>query len=205
MFRLAPEGFAVIAISFLPLAISLIFDNQWVSIGFAGFFLFTLSFFRDPKRRCEAKANTVYSPADGTIMFTEKVDYKGQDYHKIAIFLSVFNCHVNRVPYPGKVISATHLPGKFLAAFRPDCDEKNERYETIMDTDHGEMKFSQITGAIARRIFNHLQPHQLVTAGERFGMIRFGSRTDLYIPATATVLVKKGDKVKGGLTPFATF
>ncbi|MDA1353403.1 MAG: phosphatidylserine decarboxylase [bacterium] len=166
--------------------------------------LFVISFFRDPSRNIVRDANTVYSPADGLVTQIKDVEWEGAPHYQIVIFLSVFNCHVNRIPYAGTVRSTEHKPGLMLAAFRKDIDEKNEQQITIIDTDKGPMKVVQITGAIARRILCHLTPGQTVATGERFGLIRFGSRTDLYLPKSAHILVKEKQSVKGGLTKIAT-
>lgn len=167
--------------------------------------LFVISFFRDPSRNITRDANTVYSPADGLITQINDVEWNGEPYRQIVIFLSVFNCHVNRIPYAGTVRSTEHKPGLMLAAFRKDIDKKNEQQITILDTDKGPMKVVQITGAIARRIICHLEEGQKVETAERFGLIRFGSRTDLYLPKSANVLVGLKQSVKGGLTKMATF
>lgn len=202
---IARDGGRILAFFFVLFAISLIFENLWVSLSFFVLFLFGLFFFRDFERVCPAEEGVVYSPADGRIMDVKSVSFDDKGYYQIVIFLSVFNCHVNRIPYSGKVIETKHVSGKFLAAFRGDIDQKNERQETVFETDQGLMKVVQITGAIARRIVCRLKARQSVRIGERFGMIKFGSRTDLYVPQTAAVLVKKGDTVKGALTQMARF
>ncbi len=165
--------------------------------------VFVISFFRDPLRDINYDKNTVYSSADGLITAIDKHEVNGVMCHRIVTFLSVFNCHVNRIPYEGVVTETLHTPGLYLAAYKGQIDKENERQETFFETDKGPMKVVQITGAIARRIFCHLSSKQSVKTGERFGLIRFGSRTDVYIPETATVLVKKGQMIKGGLTKIA--
>ncbi len=164
-----------------------------------------MSFFRDPLRKIERDPNTVYSAADGVITQINDVDIDGKPYSQVVTFLSVFNCHVNRIPLAGKIIQSVHIPGKFLAAMRGDIDKKNERQETDIETAIGLIRVVQITGAIARRICCELTPNQDTTTGERFGLIRFGSRTDVYLPVDKVdLLIKKGDKIKGGLTKIAT-
>ena len=167
--------------------------------------LFVMSFFRDPLRLISREKNTVYSAADGLITAIDKHKVNGVMCHRIVTFLSVFNCHVNRIPYEGEVLKTTHTPGLYLAAYKGQIDKENERQETLFETDKGPMKVVQITGAIARRIFCHLEPKQQVKTGERFGLIRFGSRTDVYIPETAKLMVKKGQMIKGGLSILATW
>ena len=179
------------------------------SIPVLGFFLglavFVCFFFRDPERPLTASEKELVSPADGRIMNVIPTQLDGKPYNQIVIFLSVFNCHINRIPFSGTVKETSHIPGKFLAAYRNEIDKKNERQETLIETKHGLIKVVQITGAIARRIVCRLQAGQSVSRGDRFGLIKFGSRTDLYVPQSADVLVKKGDVVKGNLTTMARF
>ncbi|RAP22878.1 phosphatidylserine decarboxylase family protein, partial [Candidatus Marinamargulisbacteria bacterium SCGC AG-343-K17] len=172
---------------------------------FTGLTVFVMSFFRDPLRNIDRENNTVYSAADGVITQINDVEIEGRAYKQVVTFLSVFNCHVNRIPLAGKIVQSVHIPGKFLAAMRGDIDKKNERQETDIETEIGLVRVVQITGAIARRICCELEPHQTTKTGERFGLIRFGSRTDVYLPVDkVNLLVKKGDKIKGGLSKIAT-
>ena len=202
---IAPEGLPIIKWVWFIFLLSFLTLNETV-IGFFGVLLvFVLSFFRDPLRSIKREENTVYAAADGKITQINDVQIDGKDYIQIVTFLSVFNCHVNRIPLTGKIIQSVHIPGKFLAAMRGDIDKKNERQETDIDTSIGLVRVVQITGAIARRICCELTESQSVVTGERFGLIRFGSRTDVYLPKdSVNVTVKKGDTVKGGLTKFAT-
>jgi phosphatidylserine decarboxylase len=182
-----------------------IFNFLVATCVFSVLFLFVCFFFRDPKRRTPKDDNLVFSPADGTISEINEVVFDDKPYYQIVIFLSVFNVHINRIPYKGTIISAKHFPGKFYAAFRKNIEEKNERMEVVMQTDKGKMKFVQITGAIARRIVCNLTPGQKVGAGEKFGLIKFGSRTDLYVPKETAVTVSLGQKVCGGVTVMGRF
>jgi phosphatidylserine decarboxylase len=202
---IAPEGIPIIKWLWFVWLLSLLTINELVIGFFTVLVVFVMSFFRDPLRHIERQPNVVYSAADGVITQVNDVQINGISYKQIVTFLSVFNCHVNRIPLTGQVIETTHVPGLFLAAMRGDIDKKNERQETDIQTSIGLVRVVQITGAIARRICCDLAPQQQVTTGERFGLIRFGSRTDVYVPSDAVnVLVKKGDKVKGGLTHLAT-
>jgi len=167
--------------------------------------LFVISFFRDPERKGSQAPGIVLSPADGTITQIKDVTFNDQPYVQIVIFLSVFNVHINRIPYPGVVTTLKYRKGAFKAAFDPEIDQKNERMEITFDTDKGPMKMVQIAGLIARRIITRLEEGQSIQKGDRFGMIKFSSRTDLYLPKTATLLIKKGDKVQGALTELAAF
>jgi phosphatidylserine decarboxylase len=202
---IAIEGLPIIKWVWFAFLMSFFTLDGGVIGGFGVVLVFVVSFFRDPLRKKEYSENTIISAADGVITQVNDVQIEGQNYTQIVAFLSVFNCHVNRIPFSGTIIKTTHIPGKFLAAMRGDIDKKNERQETDIDTAIGLVRVVQITGAIARRICCGLVPDQVVKTGARFGLIRFGSRTDVYLPTDkVTVLVKKGDKVKGALTPIAT-
>lgn len=170
-----------------------------------GLTLFVISFFRDPERQITQSDSTVLSPADGTITQIKPVNWDGDEYQHIVIFLSVFNVHINRVPYSGKVTKLDYKKGAFKAAFDPNIDKKNERMEITFDTPKGKMKMVQIAGLLARRIVCRLTEGQAITQGDRFGLIKFSSRTDLYLPKSATISVKKGQKVLGGTSVLATF
>ena len=202
---IAPEGVPIIKWVWFAWLLSLLTVDAAVSGFFAVLTLFVMSFFRDPLRNIDREENTVYSAADGVITQVNDVEIDGQAYQQVVTFLSVFNCHVNRIPVAGTVLKSTHIPGKFLAAMRGDIDKKNERQETDIQTRIGVVRVVQITGAIARRICCELKSDQGVQTGERFGLIRFGSRTDVYLPVgKVDLLVKKVDKLKGGLTKIAT-
>jgi phosphatidylserine decarboxylase len=169
--------------------------------------LFGLSFFRDPERVIPADPDVAVSPADGTVREVGEVadpDFPGGRAFLVSIFLSVFNVHVNRLPRSGRVAAIRYYPGCFLDARRPECGVRNEQlWIDLVDERTGvPLRVKQIAGAIARRIVCWLRPGEEVRAGERLGMIKFGSRTDLLLPVDAVqeVLVRPGDKVRGGST-----
>lgn len=164
-----------------------------VSFGLACAFIL---FFRDPVRKIPEGDDLIVSPADGKILNIENVN----DQTVITIFLSVLDVHINRIPVNGKVVRLKYKPGKFLAAFREAASDVNERFEIEISTDKGNVTVHQIAGILARRVVCRLKDNQTVVKGDRFGMIRFGSRVDLFIPSSSRVDVKKGDKVKGGET-----
>ncbi len=202
---IAPEGLPIIKWVWFAFLMSLLTQSVWVIGVFGGVMVFVLSFFRDPNRRRVYADTDIVAAADGVITAIKEVTVNGEAYVQIVTFLSVFNCHVNRIPLAGVVRESVHIPGQFLAAFRGDIDQKNERQETDIDTVIGCIRVVQITGAIARRICCELVANQTCKTGERFGLIRFGSRTDVYLPKNkVTLQVKKGDRVKGGLTIIAT-
>lgn len=179
---------------------------QWAAILIGIFFLYTLYFFRDPERPTPKETDIVVAPADGKIVEIIEIE-EGQflkcKTKRIAIFLSVFDVHVNRAPIAGEVTHSEPKPGKFLDARNPASSFQNESRMWIIKGDGVEVGVKQITGAIARRIVPWSQVGDQVGKGERFGMIRFGSRTELYLPLDAEPLVKIGDMVKGAETPIA--
>ena len=169
--------------------------------------LFVTFFFRDPDRSFALEPGLLVSPADGKVIKVEQLashPFIGGPAAKISIFLSVFDVHVNRVPASGVVNYVAYNAGEFFVAYADKASEKNEQTEIGMTTDSGEkILFKQIAGYIARRIVCRLKEGDTVTGGQRFGMIRFGSRAELFVPASAMVLVKAGERVLGGETPLA--
>jgi phosphatidylserine decarboxylase len=172
--------------------------------------LWMISFFRDPPRAIPTDPRALLSPADGTITFVGEVadpDFPDGRAVRISIFLSIFNVHVNRIPRSGRVLGVRYFRGTFLDARHPECAARNEQlWIDFEDTSTGRpLRVKQISGAIARRIVCWLKIGEEVCAGDRFGMIKFGSRTEVLLPADAAleVHVKVGDKVKGGTTVLA--
>lgn len=179
----------------------------WLATAtFLGLWIFIVSFFRDPERTIPKDADAVLSPADGTIIEVGEIDdadFPGGRALRVAIFLSPFNVHVNRIPRTGKVVKLQYLAGQFVAATRGDCDQVNEQFWLDIEEPCGRrLRIKQVAGAVARRIVCWLRPGELVQAGDRYGMIKLGSRTDLLLPVgdAAEVLVKAGDKVRGGMS-----
>ena len=180
----------------------------WQNLFFVPFLLFfyVLYFFRDPKRVPPTDDDAIVSAADGKVIFVDEVEepsYSHQKMKRVAVFLSVFDVHVNRMPYAGTIKKITHQPGKFLDARLPEIDVQNEAMNWLVATNRGEMVIRQLAGLIARRIVGWAKEEQTLTTAERFGMIRFGSRTDVYLPLDCEVLVKPGERVQGGLTVIA--
>ncbi|HAR98163.1 MAG TPA: phosphatidylserine decarboxylase family protein [Syntrophus sp. (in: bacteria)] len=167
--------------------------------------VFVIAFFRNPERQTPADRKLVISPADGRVIRIETVN--GQELvpgtlKKVSIFMNVFNVHVNRIPYDGTVSAIRYRPGKFLSADLDKASEQNERTAVLVKTwDDREILTVQIAGIVARRIVCWLKEGMAVRAGERFGLIRFGSRLEVLLPDDATVLVRLGDKVRAGQTP----
>jgi phosphatidylserine decarboxylase len=165
--------------------------------------LFTVYFFRDPERTGNAGEGAVLSPADGTIIdirrFEGPDNLMGAPAFKISIFMSVFNVHVNRIPFKGKISNINYNSGKFFNASFDKASEQNERNGITLDTENGQrIVFVQIAGLIARRIVCWVEEGDAVEAGQRFGLIRFGSRVDVYLPAEARINIRLREKVKAG-------
>ena len=182
------------------------FLSTWALWFFLLLFVCTIAFFRDPERAVPPAENLIVAAADGTVMdIVEAIEDEvlKTKTRRVGIFLSIFNVHTNRAPIDGRVIYRRHRPGLFLDARRPDCSEKNESMTWAFENPHVTIVVRQITGAIARRIVAWAQLGDELKKGERFGMIRFGSRTELYLPLNAEVLVKVGDHVLGGSTIIA--
>ena len=169
-------------------------------------FLFTIVFFRDPGRAVPADPNLIVAPADGRVSDIVELDEKEvlkTKMRRVGIFLSIFDVHTNRAPIDGRIIYRQHHEGLCLDARNPDCPEKNEAMTWALENSRGTIVVRQLTGAIARRIVAWASVGDELQKGERFGMIRFGSRTELYLPLSATILVRVGDHVAGGATPIA--
>jgi phosphatidylserine decarboxylase len=169
--------------------------------AFFGLALFVLFFFRDPDREIPALPNGVVSPADGTVI---KIDHDwlddttGEKKIRVSIFLSIFNVHVNRFPVSGKIVKKEFHHGKFLAAFNHLASEVNSRSVLVIDTAYGKVTVKQIVGLIARRIVCNANEGDEAVKGERFGLMRFGSRMDVIMPPTAELKVGLKEKVKAG-------
>ena len=170
-------------------------------------FLFTLYFFRDPKRTPPDEQGVIVAPADGKILLVQPHGKSGADNPPtlVSIFMSPFNVHVNRVPLTGKVTHLRYCPGKFLMAFDDQSMESNERMEIGIDNGKIEVRFSQVSGFLARRIVCSLRSGELVKMGKRFGMIKFGSRVDLILPPSAKIAVQIGQKTRAGETIIARY
>lgn len=171
-----------------------------------------LYFFRDPERRIPTDLTALLSPADGTITDIGEVEapgFPGDRAFRIGIFLSIFNVHVNRLPRSGRIVSVRYFPGAFLDARHPECPARNEQlWLDLEEGDSGRLiRIKQISGAVARRIVCWLKPEETVRAGDRYGMIKFGSRTEVLLPISDAVelQVKVGDKVHGGTTILLRF
>ncbi len=167
---------------------------------------FVCFFFRDPNRAVPPDPNIIVAAADGLVVSVEEIDEPDFGLgrrQRIAIFLSVFDVHVNRSPVAGRVLKTAYKSGSFLDVRHADASTHNEALAWLLETAHGPIAVRQIAGLVARRIVAWAREGSLLERGQRFGMIRFGSRTEIFLPATCQVLVKVGDRVQGAATPIA--
>ncbi len=196
----AAEGWPFI----IPLAVAtaLLFALGWKNTGFVVLVLtlFVLFFFRDPERSVPEGKGVVVSPADGKVIVIKDIfepTYLKQDVKQISIFLSVVNVHVNRAPLEGTVETVKYNPGKFHVASVDKASLDNEQTAMVIANGNRKILVKQIAGLIARRIVCYAKPGDTVKTGERYGLIRFGSRVDIFLPKDADLKVKLGDRVKG--------
>jgi len=165
--------------------------------------LLTLNFFRDPERKTPAQNGIIVTPADGKVIVIKQNitnSFVGENCNQISIFMSPLNVHVNRIPISGKVEHLKYHEGKFIAAFEDKASENNERMETGIVSYGDKILFTQIAGFLARRIVNDLKIGDSVSIGERFGMIKFGSRVDVFVPGKWKPVVQLNDNVHAGET-----
>lgn len=203
---IAREGWTFIAISCILTLFVYYISNFWCSIPLILITIFVVQFFRDPKREIPSDPNLVISPADGKIICIEETDdvYQNTKALKVSIFMNVFNVHSNRSPVDGEVLDLQYHQGKFVNADFDKASTENERNAMIIRTTNGiKITVVQVAGLIARRILCYTQVGNLLTRGERYGFIRFGSRVDLYLPIGTTTLVTIGQKVKATETVIA--
>ena len=205
-FQTLYEGRWIFLALFALVLIGAVLGWAWLVVFALLLIVFCINFFRDPDRPPHADADIVVAAADGTVADIMEVDENEvlkTRCKRVGIFLSVFDVHVNRAPIEGEVVFVRHYPGLFLDARLPDCSIKNEAMVWAFKGEHATLVVRQITGAIARRIIGWSKLGDTLKRGERFGMIRFGSRTEIYLPLDTELLVAVGDKVKGGATIIA--
>ena len=204
---IAKEGYPFIGYSLFLTLVLAILGYTVLTVIFVAITTFVLLFFRDPERFIPNEENVVLSPADGKIIVSEPVfdtRFSESEVLKVSIFMNVFNVHVNRIPTSGTVQKIQYVPGKFLAADNENAHLKNEYCAVTIKTNRDQtLTVVQIAGLIARRIVCLLEPGDAVIRGKRFGMIRFGSRLDVYLPIDAKINVHIGQKVNAGETILA--
>lgn len=205
------EGFKIIAITFLFIAVSAVVVDTFVTAFWLKYVLFfalftfvflILQFFRNPKRNTILNDNTVVSPVDGKVVVIEEVfepEYFKEKRLQVSVFMSPINVHVTRYPISGKVNFSKYHPGKYLVAWHPKASTENERTTVVVENPiYGEVLYRQIAGALAKRIVNYAVEGDTVVQGTDSGFIKFGSRVDLFLPLDTNIKVELNQKVKGG-------
>lgn len=202
---IAREGIPFILTGIGLTCVFLILDLLVLAIPLAVLTSFIIFFFRDPERDLVNSEKAVLTPADGKIIAVERLtngDNRFPDTAvKLSIFMSVFNAHINRIPVGGRISQLTYHPGKFFSANLDKASLHNENNMVLLETDNREkIVLVQVAGLIARRIVCWVKAGDYVKTGQRFGLIRFGSRLEVYLPPDSTITVRKGEKVKAGQT-----
>jgi len=203
MFKIASDGYPFIIIFALITILVYFFGKPWIAIFPLLITLFMVFFFRDPERKIPEGEGIFVSPADGKVILVKEVyekDYLKAESKEISIFMSLFNVHVNRSPYDGKVSFIKHSSGKFFVAHKDAASIENENTVMVLEGRNGKIVIRQVAGFIARRIVCRAKIGDELSRGERYGMIKFGSRLDVYLPKDVKIKVKVGDKVKAGET-----
>ena len=204
--RIDPSGWPFILGGLVLAIVALWLLNPFVGGALLVVTVFFLFFFRDPEREVTAPAAAVVSPADGRVMVagaSTTASFPAGQWQQISIFLSPMDVHVNRMPVSGRVTRVKYHPGRFLPAYRSDAGELNEYTEVTVDHDGIIVVVRQIVGILARRIVCRVKEGDVVTAGGRFGVMKFGSRMDIFIPRDSTLQTTVGAKVVGGVTVLA--
>lgn len=192
---MAKEGYPFLLPLLLIAALFLYSRMNWAGLVFLALALFIAYFFRDPERLISPDEADIVSPADGKIV---GIVPESDKTTRVSIFLSVFNVHINRSPVAGQVESVCYVPGKFKVAFDPTASAENEQNVLVIRSGSDKIKFSQIAGILARRIVCWKKPGDFLAKGERIGLIKFGSRVDIFLPDNVVLSIKLGDKVQGG-------
>ncbi len=205
--RIDPAGWPFIAGGAILVGLALAAGYRPIALLFLVVTAFFFYFFRDPDRQTSAGADDVVSPADGRVMIAADAEPEAAPpgtWHQISIFLSPADVHVNRIPVTGMVTRVIRIVGLFLPAYRPEAASRNDRTEIWIERSGQTIICRQVVGILARRIVCRVTEGQSVTAGERYGIMKFGSRIDLFLPPGSTLLVRVGDRVEGGVTRLAT-
>jgi phosphatidylserine decarboxylase len=195
--RIVKESIPYIVVPLLLAAVAAVLGFWWVAAIFLLLTLFMAYFFRDPKRVPPSDPDVVVSPADGKVT---RISPAGTDSTVVSIFLSPLDVHINRSPIPGKIVDVLYSPGKFLMATNEKASLVNEQNALTIQGEKITVVCKQIAGILARRIVCWKAEGDSLGLGERFGMIKFSSRTDVLLPANVAVMVKEGDRVRGGTT-----
>lgn len=213
MMRIDREAAPAVTVAGIPGAVALLTGHKGLAAALAGLPVAVAAFFRDPDRtpdRSPADPDVVLSPADGKVMYAGPgqpgIAPEG-DWHQVSIFLSAFDVHINRAPYGGRVVECTYRPGRWLAAYRHESAHLNERTDLTVEQEvDGELRrvhFRQIVGLMARRVVTRVRVGQEITTGQRIGLMKFGSRMDVFVPTLASLRVMTGSRVVAGETVIA--
>jgi len=203
MMKFAPEGYPFIAAFAALSTLVFWFGGAGAAVIPLVLTAFMLYFFRDPERVVPERRDLFVSPADGKIIMIKDVhetEYLMSDMKQISIFMSPFNVHVNRVPTDGKVKIVKHTKGRFLAAYKDEASMQNEHIDMVLETRYGDVLVRQVAGFVARRAVCRVKEGDIVQRGERYGIIKFSSRLDIYLPKETAVKVRTGELVKAGET-----
>jgi len=201
--KFAPEGYLFIAVSAAVSALCLWAGGAGVAAVPVLITFFMFYFFRDPERVVPHEQGLFVSPADGKVIVvreTDETEYLHARVMQISIFMSPLDVHVNRVPCDGKVKSVKHTKGIFLAAYKDEASVRNEHIDMVLETRYGDVLVRQVAGFVARRAVCRVTEGDVLQRGERYGIIKFSSRVDLYVPRDASVKVQTGDMVRAGET-----
>ena len=205
--RIDPAGWPFVIGGLVVAVVAAFFAGTIYGLILLGLTTFLLFFFRDPERHIDAPDEAVLSPADGRVMLagpSTAQDFPASDWQQISIFLSPMDVHINRMPVGGTILKVAYHPGRFMPAFKAEAGDLNEFTEVTVDHGGQTIVFRQIVGIMARRIVCRVKQGDQVRAGDRMGVMKFGSRMDVFLPRSAVVHSKVNDKVVGGRTVIAT-
>ncbi len=204
---ISPEGVPMILLTGIAGWILAFFEFQLLSFVLFVLTIALIFFFRDPKRNTVNDPDAVVSPADGeiiSILNATETEFLKKDCLKISIFLSILDCHVNRFPVSGKVLATKYKHGRYNLAYKSELSSENEQLMTYIELKDGlNIVFSQVAGFLARRIVSYADVGSYYNQGDKFGIIKFGSRMDIYLPVNSVLEVQEGDKVRAGETIIA--
>lgn len=205
--RIDPAGWPFVLGGLVVAIVAAFFAGTVYGLILLGLTLFFLFFFRDPERQVNAPDEAVLSPADGRVMLagpSTAREFPAANWQQISIFLSPMDVHINRMPVGGTIVKVSYHPGRFMPAFKAEAGDLNEYTEVAVDHSGQLVVFRQIVGILARRIVCRVKEGDQLRAGDRMGVMKFGSRMDIFLPTSATIQAKVNDKVVGGKTVVAT-
>jgi phosphatidylserine decarboxylase len=205
--RIDPAGWPFVIGGLVVAIVVAFFAGTVYGLVLLGLTIFFLFFFRDPERQINAAADAVLSPADGRVMVagpSTAQSFPASQWQQISIFLSPMDVHINRMPIGGTIRKVEYHPGRFMPAFKAEAGDLNEFTEVTVEHQGQTVVFRQIVGILARRIVCRVKPGDQVQTGDRMGVMKFGSRMDIFLPLSAVIHTKVNDKVVGGRTVIAT-